>query len=100
MDCFIQTPIIGEQLDCPVTVIRTGNPIYSYVARIYYGDGFNQNITLTSSDPSTFVALFSHKYQSNGTYSVILAIDSLNKNWTLKKDMTIYGKCNSFSNRV
>jgi hypothetical protein len=61
------------------------------MARIDYGDGYIQNITLKDSDPSTFIAPFSHRYQSNGTYSVFLTIDSLDKNWTLKKDMVIYG---------
>jgi len=92
MDCSITTPIIGELLDCPLTIIQTGDPKYTYVARMDYGDGFVQNITLADTDPSTFIAPFSHRYQSNGTYSVYLTIDMLGKNWTLKKDMIIYGK--------
>jgi len=84
-------PIIGELLDCPVTLIQTGDPKYTYVAKIDYGDGFIQNITFKDTDPSTFIASFSHRYQSNGTYTVVLTIDSLG-NWTLKNDMIIYGK--------
>jgi len=95
ISCDTSVPIIGEYIDCPLTVTKYGNIPFTYNATVDFGDGFAHILPISDTDAAAnqqdFVTLFRHRYTQNGTYSIQFTISALNVNWTIEKDLKILG---------
>jgi len=74
---------------CPLIIIKSGNPVFSYSATIDFGDGYIQNMTLSNLNASSIN--MSHPYLTSGTFSVKFSVPALNISKTLRSNTIIYG---------
>ncbi len=90
-NCSIETPVVYDNVICPITITKYGDPVFSYSGTIDFGDGFIQSISLTNS------VVLSHPYLTPGTFSVKISVPALNiSSKTLLGDTLIYGKRKAF----
>ncbi len=87
--------MIGEYINCPLTVTKYGSSGFSYNATVDFGDGFVQSITISDKNSSqnepSFIALFAHRYTEPGFYSINFSINALKVNWTVEENLEIFG---------
>ena len=87
--------MIGEYINCPLTITKYGSSEFSYKASVDFGDGIVQPLTISnknfSGQDTTFVALFSHRYVEPGFYSINFSIDALKVGWNVEENLQIFG---------
>jgi len=86
--------MIGEYINCPLLVTKSGQSTFTYNATVDFGDGFVQSIIIhdkNSSNGQPFIAPFSHRYNESGNYSINFSISALKINWAVEENLQIYG---------
>jgi len=87
--------MIGEYINCPLTVTKNGSSAFSYNATVDFGDGYVQSIIISDKDSPNnqpiFIAPFAHRYTEPGFYSINFSINALKINWTVEENLQIFG---------